>query len=168
MILRALTLAGGIMGAGIAAQGPGFARAYVSELTTSAATLDRVIADFQGAAQAAGLSPAEALERLRGSALLERRRVDLARSIERQAALRAELPALQAAGPFLRMYHLLRQPDVPARRSAWERFRPGPPLTRAEWLFAALGGLFGAALTRLLLWLPTWPARARRRRALRA
>lgn len=168
MILRALTLAGGIMGAAIAAQGPGFARAYVSELEAHERTLVAVIADFDRAATALGMNRTAALDRLRGTPLLERRRIDLSRHVARQAALEADLAKLRDAGPFLRSYHLLRRPDVQARRAALARFRPSLPYSRAEWLFAAIGFVTGALLTRLILWLPTWPQRYRRRRALRS
>ena len=149
MILRALTLAGGIIGAGIAAQGPGFTRAYVFELEAAERRLSQVVADFDRAADSVGMDRKAALVRLRGSALLERRRIDLMRNIERHARLEAELPPLRAAGPFLRSYYLLRAPD-------------------AEFIFAVLGLIGGAVLSRFLLWLPTWPARFRRRRALRS
>ncbi|NUH66021.1 DUF2937 family protein [Sulfitobacter sp. S0837] len=168
MILRALTLAGGIIGAGIAAQGPGFARAYVFELEATARTLSGVVSKFDAAASAAGIDREAALARLRGSALLERRRIDLARNIERHAVLEADLPRLQRAGPFLRGYYLLRAPDGEALRATAQEFSPTAPHSRAEFIFAAIGFIAGAAFARLLLWLPTWPARYRRRRALRS
>ena len=97
MILRALTLAGGIIGAGIAAQGPGFTRAYVFELEGAERTLSDVVAHFDAAARTAGLDRVAAIARLRGSALLERRRIDLTRNIERHMALEAQVPRLQTA-----------------------------------------------------------------------
>ncbi|MEX3316024.1 DUF2937 family protein [Sulfitobacter sp. PS-8MA] len=165
MILRALTLAGGIISAGIAAQGPGFARAYVFELAAAEQVLAQVVADFDAAARAAGLEPAAALDRLRGSALLDRRRVDLERHIARHARLRADLSVLRDAGPFLRSFHMLRVPDVAARRAAWANFQPKAPRSRAEMIFALTGFALGLLSTRFILWLPTWP---RRRRALRS
>ena len=168
MILRALTLAGGIVSAGIAAQGPGFTRAYVFQLEAAEQRLAKVVADFDAAAQAAGLDREGAVARLRGSALLERRGLDMRRNIERQGWLEATLPRLQSAGPFLRCYLLWRNPDAEALRAALRGFAPTAPRSRAEWLFAGLGFIAGASLTRLLLWLPTWPARFRRRRALRS
>jgi len=53
MILRVLTLAGGIIGAGVAAQGPGFSRAYVFEIEAAERTLSGVVAHFDAAASAA-------------------------------------------------------------------------------------------------------------------
>jgi hypothetical protein len=168
MILRALTLAGGIIGAGIAAQGPGFTRAYVFELEAAERRLSQVVADFDRAADSVGLDRKAALVRLGGSALLERRRIDLIRNIERHARLEAELPPLRAAGPFLRSYYLLRAPDADALRETARAFSPSAPRSRAEFIFAVLGFIGGAVLSRFLLWLPTWPARFRRRRALRS
>ncbi|MFC6642381.1 MULTISPECIES: DUF2937 family protein [Sulfitobacter] len=168
MILRALTLAGGIIGAGIAAQGPGFSRAYVFELEAAERTLSGVVAHFDAAALAAGTDREAALTRLRGSALLERRRIELIENIERHAALEAQLPRLQTAGPFLRSYYLLRAPDAGALRATAQMFSPTAPRSRAELIFAAIGFIVGTAFARLLLWLPTWPGRYRRRRALRS
>jgi len=168
MILRALTLAGGIIGAGIAAQGPGFTRAYVFELAASEQTLAKVVADFDAAADAAGLEREAALERFQGSALFNRRRIDLVRHIERRTSLSTDLSLLRDAGPFLRSYHLLRSPDAAARRAAWAGYQPTAPRSRAEFIFAIAGFVAGLLLTRLILWLPTWPQRSRRRRALRA
>ena len=167
MILRALTLAGGILGAAFAAQGPGFARAYVVELMRAEQTLSRVVAEFDQAAEAAGLSREAALARLRGSALLERRRVDLVRNFHHLETLTVDLPLLQDAGPFLRSYHMLRAADPEALRSSWRGFSPTVPRNRADLLFAAIGFIAGLLVTKLILWLPTWPGRARRCRALR-
>ncbi|UOA31227.1 hypothetical protein DSM110093_00990 [Sulfitobacter sp. DSM 110093] len=168
MILRVLTLAGGIIGAGVAAQGPGFSRAYVFELEAAERTLSGVIAHFDAAARAAGIDRETALARLRGSALLERRRIDLTRNVERHMALEVQVLRLQAAGPFLRSYYLLRAPDAEALRATVQKFLPTAPRSRAELIFAAIGFIAGTAFARLLLWLPTWPARFRRRRALRS
>ncbi|SFG57795.1 DUF2937 family protein [Sulfitobacter dubius] len=168
MILRALTLASGVIGAGVAAQGPGFSRAYVFELEAAERTLSGVVAHFDAAARTAGLDREAALARLRGSALLERRRIDLTRNIERHMALEAQVPRLQTAGPFLRSYYLLRAPDAEALRATVQKFSPTAPRSRAELIFTAIGFIAGAAFARLLLWLPTWPARFRRRRALRS
>ena len=115
----------------------------------------------QGAVEAA-------LARLRGSALLERRRIDLTRNLERHTTLEAQVPRLQTAGPFLRSYYLLRAPDAEALRATVQKFSPTAPRSRAELIFATIGFIVGAAFARLLLWLPTWSARFRRRRALRS
>ncbi|MFG6560168.1 DUF2937 family protein [Sulfitobacter sp. 1A15299] len=168
MILRALTLAGGIVSAGIAAQGPGVTRAYVFQLEAAEQRLANVVADFDASAQAAGLNREEAIARLRGSALLERRGLDLRRNFERHRRLEAAVPRLRSAGPFLRSYLLWRSPDAEALRATRQGFAPTAPRSRAEWLFAGLGFITGASLTRLLLWLPSWPARFRRRQALRS
>ncbi|WP_339817839.1 DUF2937 family protein [Sulfitobacter dubius] len=168
MILRVLTLAGGIIGAGVAAQGPGFSRAYVFEIEAAERTLSGVVAHFDAAASAAGLDREAALARLRGSALLERRRIDLTRNLERHTTLDAQVPRLQTAGPFLRSYYLLRAPDTEALHATAQMFLPTAPRSRAEVIFAAIGFVAGTAFARLLLWLPTWPGRYRRRRALRS
>ena len=168
MILRALTLAGGIAGAGIAAQGPGFTRAYVQQLEGAVLTLSSVAAEFDAAARAVGLDQDEALARFRGSALLERRRIDMTRNLARQEALGADLVKMRDAGPFMRLYLLLRSPDSEVTRATWRNFHPAAPRTRPEVLFAAIGFCAGFLFTRLILWLPTWPQRYRRRRALRA
>ena len=163
MILRVLTLAGWVIGAGVTAQGPGFSRAYVFELGAAERTLSGVVAHFDAAARTAGLDREAVLARLRGSALLERRRIDLTRNVERHMALEAQVPRLQTAGPFLRRYYLLRAPDAEALRATVQKFSPTAPRSRAEVIFTAIGFIAGAAFARVLLWLPTWPARFRRR-----
>ncbi|SDF52143.1 DUF2937 family protein [Sulfitobacter delicatus] len=168
MILRALTLAGGIMGAAFAAQGPGFARAYLFELETHAQTLAAVIADFDRAAAEVGLDRAAAFEHMQGTPLFDRRRIDLERQFAGHAALTAKVAQMRSAGPFMRSYHLWRDPDAGTLRRTWARFHPNLPRSRAEMLFAAIGGVSVALLAAGLFWLARWPHRRHRRRALRA
>jgi len=168
VILRALTLAGGIMGAAFAAQGPGFARAYLFELAAHAQTLAAVIADFDRAAAKAGLNRAAALEHMQGTPLFDRRRIDLERQFAGHAALTAKVAQMRSAGPFMRSYHLWHGPDVGTLRRTWARFHPSLPRSRAELIFAAIGGVLGALLAAGLFWLARWPRRRHRRRALRA
>ena len=145
MIVRALTLAGGIAAAGATSQFPEFSQQYAQRLGGAVDELTRVVADFDASASAEGLSRAQALEQMAGTAFVERRRVDMERSIARQEQLVQDLAALRGAGPFSRAYNLGRFSDRELVARTWEDFEPGVPLTFEGAVFAGAGFLAGIA-----------------------
>lgn len=152
MILRAITLAGGLAGAAGLSQFPEYSQQYSQRLGGAVDELSRVVGDFDASAQAVGLTRAAALEQMTGTAFLDRRRADMTRTFERHARLTSDLAALRGAGPFMRAYHAARLTDPEIAARAWGDYRPALPMTLAGAVFAGLGFLAGAGMIRLMLW----------------
>ncbi|MCV3272939.1 DUF2937 family protein [Roseobacter sinensis] len=161
MILRAVTLAAGLAGAFGAAQFPAYSQQYLQRLGGAVDALSQVVADFDASAAAEGLSRAEALEELRGTAFVERRRADMIRTFERHARLQSDLAVLQGQGPFMRAYHALRLTDRELAGRAWQAFEPALPMTFAAALFAAVGFVAGSLSCAAFLAALRWPLRRR-------
>lgn len=161
MILRALTLAAGLTGAFGAAQFPAYSQQYLQRLGGAVDALSQVVSDFDASAAAEGLSRAEALDQLRGTAFVERRRADMVRTFERHARLRADHAVLQGQGPFMRAYHAARLTDAEVARRAWQSFQPTLPLSVATAVFAAGGFLLTVVVIAGLLAALRWPLRRR-------
>lgn len=161
MILRALTLAGGLLGAGAASQFPEFSQQYTQRLGGAVDALSVVVADFDASAKAAGLTRDQALAQMTGSDFLTHRRADMERTFARHARLSADLAALQAAGPFMRAYYAghLNDPQIAAR--AWEAYQPALPITFAGAVFGGSGLIAGLIAMSLLLAVLRLPFRRR-------
>ena len=102
MIVRAITLAGGLaVGAGTS-QFPEFSQQYAQRLGGAVDALSEVVADFDTSAAVEGLSRSEALEQMIGADFIERRRADMERTFDRHAVLTEDLRLLAEAGPFMR------------------------------------------------------------------
>jgi hypothetical protein len=146
MILRAITLAGGLTaGAGLS-QFPEFSQQYAQRLGGAVDALGEVVADFDASAAAEGLDRAGALKQMTGTDFIERRRVDMETTFERHAGLSADLEALTGAGPFMRAYHATRFRDRDVATAAWQAYQPAVPLNMAGAIFAGIGffaGLIG-------------------------
>lgn len=143
MILRTLTLVGGLCVGATSAQLPEFSQQYVQRLGGAVDALEQVVADFDTSAAAEGLSREAALTQMTGSAFVERRRADMERSFARYDDLRVGLREMQVAGPFMRAYHMA-EFDTDIARAAWADFRPALPLTFAGVVFAAAGFVLGS------------------------
>ncbi|MDG1471858.1 MAG: DUF2937 family protein [Ascidiaceihabitans sp.] len=146
MILRVLTLAGGLTaGAGLS-QFPEFSQQYAQRLGGAVDALGQVVADFDASAAAEGLDRTGALTQMTGTDFIERRRADMETTFERHATLSADLEALQGAGPFMRAYNATRFSDTQVASAAWEAYQPAVPLNMAGAVFVAFGffaGLIG-------------------------
>ncbi|MCM2563829.1 DUF2937 family protein [Lutimaribacter sp. EGI FJ00015] len=154
MIFRSLTLVSGLVGALGLSQFPAYSQQYTQRLGGAVDELARVVDDFDASATAAGLSREAALDQMAGSAFLEYRRADMARTFERHGRLSADLDALRAAGPFMRAYHAARLTDTQIAARAWHDYRPALPLDFAGLVFAlagfvTVGGAFSAFLSLL-------------------
>lgn len=161
MILRGLTLAGGLAGAAATSQFPEYSQQYIQRLGGAVDALGVVVADFDASATATGLDRDAALAQMQGTAFLDSRRVDMANTIGRHANLQGNLIALQGEGPFMRAYHLPKLTDPGIARAAWEVYQPALPLTFAGLSFAALGLLIGMMVIGAVLRLLAWPFRRR-------
>ncbi len=165
MIARMLTLAGALTGAAGLSQFPEFSQQYTQRLGGAVDELARVVADFDASAAAEGLTRDAALAEMTGTAFVDRRRGDMARTIARHARLEADLAALRAAGPFTRALHPARFGDADLLQATAADFRPALPLTFAGVSFGGIGLVAGAlALSVLstLLRLLAMPFRRRR------
>lgn len=144
MILRALTLAGGVMGAGAASQFPEFSQQYLQRLGGAVDALAEVVADFDASASSAGLSRDAALDQMQGTAFLDSRRADMTATFARYDALNRDLTALQGEGPFMRAYRVPYMSDRQIAKAAWQVYQPAVPLNFAGLVFAALGFVAGS------------------------
>ncbi|WP_299687557.1 DUF2937 family protein [uncultured Tateyamaria sp.] len=164
MILRAMALAGGLMGGAVASQFPEFSQQYTQRLGGAVDALAEVVADFDASAQAEGLSREAALDQMVGTDFIERRQTDMRRTFARHARLSADLQTLQGAGPFMRAYHAQRFSDREVARAAFDAYQPALPLSFEGVVFAAAGFFAGLAAMWAVLRLICWPfGRARRR-----
>lgn len=161
MILRGLTLAGGIAGAAATSQFPEFSQQYAQRLGGAVDALAEVVADFDASAAAVGLDRSEALAQMQGSAFLQRRQADMAQTFVRYDRLSADLAALEGQGPFMRAYNLPRLRDAQITRAAWDAYQPAVPLNFAGISFAVIGFILGSAALGLLFKLLFWPFRRR-------
>ncbi len=166
MITRALTLAGGLTAAAATSQFPEFSQQYAQRLGGAVDALAEVVADFDASAAAEGLSRDQALEQMRGTDFITRRRADMERTFARHDRLRADLQALRGQGPFMRAYHAARMTDGDVARAAWTDFQPAVPFNMAGALFAGLGFLLGLITMTAAFAVLRWPlSRLRRRTA---
>ena len=143
MLLRTLTLAGGIAGAAGLSQFPEFSQQYVQRLGGAVDELTRVVEEFDADAAAVGLNREAGLQSLaEGGAMGAKRARTMAATVERHARLSADLAVLQGAGPFTRAYYAARLSDDGIGRAALSAYRPAMPLTFEGGVFAVVG-LFG-------------------------
>lgn len=139
MIVRTLTLVAALTAGAATSQFPEFSQQYAQRLGGAVDALAEVVADFDASAQAEGLTRTQALDQMQGTPFIDRRRADMTRTFARYDKLRADLAALEAAGPFMRAYHASRMTDRDVARAAWAAFQPAVPLTFAGGIFAAAG-----------------------------
>ena len=163
MILRALTLAGGVLGGALASQFPEYAQQYAQRLGGAVNALTEVVADFDASAAAEGLTREAALAQMTGSAFVERRQADMRRTFARHARLSEDLAVLQSAGPFLRAYHASRMTDRDVAQATYRAFVPAVPLSLTGAVFALGGLLLGIGVMRLGARLCLWPVKRLRR-----
>jgi hypothetical protein len=156
MIVRALTLAGGLAGAATTSQFPEFSQQYMQRLGGAVDALAEVTADFDASAQSVGMTRDAALDQMRGTDFLDRRRADMTETFTRYEGLKADLATLKGEGPFMRAYHLPRLTDPKIASAAWDDYKPAVPLNFAGIVFAAAGfvmaGLFLGVIFKLLAW----------------
>lgn len=148
MIVRGVTLAGGLAGAVSMSQFPEFSQQYLQRLGGAVDELSRVVDDFDRSALAVDKTRAEALASLTGSEFLERRRADMTATFDRFDRLSEDFLALENAGLVERAIQPLRFSDNDVARRAFEDFRPAVPVTSIGIGFAAAGFLIGA----LVIW----------------
>lgn len=168
MIVRALTLAGGLAGAAGLSQFPEFSQQYTQRLGGAVDELARVVEEFDRDAGAVGMSRQAALSDLSQSgAFGERRSQTITRTIARHRDLSADLGALRAAGPFTRASQIAHLSDPQIARAAWQDFKPAAPLTFEGAVFGGTGFLAGSLALSVLIGVLRLPFRRRASRPMR-
>lgn len=165
MILRTMTLAGGLMGAAGLSQFPEFSQQYLQRLAGTVDELHLQVAAFDKTAEKAGLSREAALAQRSGNDFLDMRQSDAAAMIARSDRLSADLAVLREAGPVARLWQAPRLTDGEIARAAMEDFRPALPLTLDGALCAVLGFLGGSAAMGGAAAVARWPFRRKAREA---
>ena len=164
MFGRVLILAGGLAGAGTAAQFPEFSQQYLQRLGGAVQALDGVVADFDASAARLGLTRFQALDQMEGTDFIRARRADMEATFLRHAHLSGAYRDLRDAGPFMRLYHAGHMGDPELLRGTWQDFQPALPIGIAGIVFAGVGFVLGAGAT----WGLGAMLRAARRRPLSA
>jgi hypothetical protein len=162
MILRSIALAGGLFGAATTSQFPEYSQQYLQRLGGAVDALGQVVADFDASATASDLSRDEALAQMQGTAFLERRGADMARSITRHERLSDDLQTLQGQGPFMRAYNAARFTDAEIAQAAWQAYQPAIPVSFAGLTFAGVGFVLGGLAIGLIFGMLRAPFRRRR------
>ena len=165
MIVRTLTLAGGLLTAGLTSQAPEFTQQYLQRLAGQVDALSLVARDFDASALASGLGREEALSQMTGTDFLTARQADMRRTFARHARLADHLASLRAATPLERLAMPHRLADTDLARATWSDFKPALPLTTAGAVAGSAGFVAGAALTAALLSLLAGLVRRTRRPA---
>lgn len=162
MIIKTLTLVGGMFGAATLSQFPEFTQQYMQRLGGQVDALSVVIQDFDTSAQKAQMTRETALASMGGSVFLENRRNDMRNTIDRHEKLGDDLAMLTAATPIARvsMPHRLR--DQALVRATYDTFRPALPLTLDGALSSGIGFVVGWSLIAALLRFLLWPFRRRK------
>ncbi|KNG94423.1 prolyl-tRNA synthetase [Pseudaestuariivita atlantica] len=164
MIVRTLTLAGGLAGAAGLSQFPEFSQQYAQRLAGAVDELGRVVAEFDADASAVGASREEALVQLaQGGAIGAERAETMAATITRHARLSADLEALKTAGPFTRASQATRFTDTDIAARAWADYKPAVPFTFEGAVFAGVGFFGGLFALWLLFSVIAFPFRLMRR-----
>lgn len=161
MILRAITLAGGLAGGAVTSQFPEYSQQYLQRLGGAVDALGQVTADFDATAQSVGLSRQDALAQMTGTDFMERRRKDMTATFARYDTLSSALAQLEGQGPFMRAYYLPQMRDGQIAKAAWQAYQPALPLNISGAIFAGVGFVLGALGLGALLRLVTMPFRRR-------
>ena len=161
MVLRILSLAGGIAGAAVLSQFPEFSQQYLQRLAGQVDALALVTSDFDASAEKAGLSREEALTTMSGTEFLGYRQDDMRRAFARFARLSSDLTLLREAGPVERIGMPQRFADTETFAAAWADFQPAMPVTSAGAITAGVGFAGGWAAVAGLLSVLTSPFRRR-------
>ncbi|MCV2866470.1 DUF2937 family protein [Defluviimonas sp. WL0075] len=162
-MLRMLSLAGGMAGALALSQFPEFSQQYLQRLAGKVDALDRVAAEFDASAQAAGMDREQALVSLSGNAFAGLHQSDMRSTFTELDRLRSDLALLRAAGPVERTLLPHRFLDVETFAATWGDFQPAVPATTAGVATGAMGYVGGWALVSILMSILTTPFRRRAR-----
>lgn len=161
-MIRALTMAGGVLGAATLSQYPEFSQQYTQRLAGQVDALGQVVADFEASALRSGLTRTQAFEQMTGTPFLDDRQADMRRTFTRHAALTDHLRQLHEATAMQRLTMPHRVADAETIAATWKDYQVAVPLTSAGAVAAGAGFLGGWGLVSGLIALIRWPFRRRR------
>ncbi len=161
-VIRALAMAGGLVGAVTLSQFPEFSQQYLQRLSGAVDELRLVTAAFDLTARASGLSRDEALAQIGGTQFTDDLRENMANSINRYERLEADYSALAGVDPLRRLVRFWHFRDVDLAGRTWDDFRPAIPATTDGLIFAGIGFASGWLMFSVLLFMVTRPFRRRR------
>ena len=153
MIMRALVVVSGLVGAVAASQIPELMQQYRQRLGGAVEELTRVVADFDSDAAREDLTRDQALERYitSGDRFFNRRGVSMQRTLARFDRITAHHAALLDASAVERPALFWTYSDPVLLDGTVEEFRPAVPTTAEGAVYAFGGFVLGAALMALLL-----------------
>lgn len=144
MLLRTLTVVGGLVSAVAFSQFPEYSQQYTQRLAGAVDELSRVVDRFDADAQELGLSRQEALSDMeRAGGMAEARAESMRRVFTRHEKLSIDLVALRPEAPIEMAAQVWRMTDRDVARKAWEDFRPAIPVTVNGIGFGITGFLAG-------------------------
>ncbi|GAA4224518.1 polyhydroxyalkanoate synthesis regulator phasin [Sagittula marina] len=144
MILRALAVGAGMMGAIGASQFPEFSQQYMQRLGGAVDELDRQITRYAADAAEVGMTLPDYLDRLAKEGPLARTQAqNMISDMARYEQLAADLGALQGAGPFMRAKLATHLGDAQIWARARETYKPAVPATFEGATFAGTGFVAG-------------------------
>lgn len=153
-MIRTLALVGGLVGATGLSQFPEFSQQYMQRLSGAVDELQVIAVAFDTTATASGLSRAQALQQMGGSAFNDGLRATMSERLSRYDRLSRDQAALQELAPLQRLGQVWRFADPQLARRTWGDFRPAVPVTADGLLCAGLGFLGGRWMILGLLALP--------------
>ncbi|KRA96805.1 hypothetical protein ASD83_17195 [Devosia sp. Root685] len=161
---RMLASVGGVGLAVMLSQFPEYAQQYTQRLGGAVDELRIVTADFDNAAEEAGLDRAGALERYQTSsdAFLADRGQSMERTFVRYGQLSETLERVQGADPIERFKNLPAFLDTDIGRRTLENYQPAVPVTMEGLFYAAAGFGLGYLVLSGLIRFCALPFRRRR------
>ncbi|MGO4707411.1 DUF2937 family protein [Microvirga sp. 2MCAF38] len=139
--LRIIAFGCGLIGAGIASQGPEFSQQYRQRLGGAVDELNRIIDHFDQNAASHGEARDQSIARLRNNPdkLVSEQGEAMQANVERLGNLDAQRRAMAQAGSFSRIFVMVREGDVDVMRAAYADFEPAVPITQEGVVSAASG-----------------------------
>ena len=162
MLLRVLTMVGGLSGAVGLSQFPEFSQQYLQRLSGAVDELRIVATGFDISAKAAGLTRDEALAQMqRGTEFQTSLRDNLQTSLTRFDRLSADYDTLSGKTALQRLAQPWRFADADLARRTWDDYKPAVPVTTDGLICAGIGFLVGWGLISALAALLRRPFRRR-------
>ena len=145
MIRKVIAGAGGIGLAIVLSQFPEYAQQYTQRLGGAVDELRVITADFDRAAEQAGLDRATAIARYNSSndEFLAGRGSSMTATFQRYENLSQTLTRIEGAGPVERLQSLPAYLDTDIGRRTLESYRPAMPVTVEGVLYAGIGFMLG-------------------------
>ncbi|MBJ6126451.1 DUF2937 family protein [Microvirga splendida] len=140
-IVRIIAFGLGLLGGGVASQGPEFAQQYRQRLGGAVDELRQVITRFDTDAQVSGETRESAIARLRSNTddFVSRQGAAMEANVERLGRLEAHRAAMLEAGSFSRIALMVRDGDTDIMEAVSRDFEPAVPVTEEGVLSAAAG-----------------------------